>query len=346
MYFPSDEYEERWRRVYDEMAARGFEAALVWSRSAGGYEKFADVYHLTNYYSNQSGQADEDAWLGVGFAAVILAGGETPELIADLPEFPADQVATDRIARSDQPNRVKVVCDAMRARGIADGRVALVGDGFLPWRYARVLQDELPGVEWVPADELVETVRRHKSPRELDCIREGGVIVTAALTKQLEAAVRGGTQADIAAAGAHELIRRGGIFHMIPVASGTGLDLEPFTNEPLTGFDVRTPAVPGDLVRTWIYGPAWQGYWLDPGRTVVVGGKPTDAQRRLITAANDVVMRLVDEIRPGRSVRSIAELGGRLRAETGTVDNATAETFPLLGHGNGLFWNARPSGSR
>ena len=170
----------------------------------------------------------------------------------------------------------------------------------------------------------------------------GREIVTAALTKQLEQAVRGGTQADIAAAGAHELMRRGGNFHMIPVASGTGAELEPFTNEPLTGFDVHTSTHPGDLVRTWIYGPAWQGYWLDPGRTVVVGRSPTTAQRDLIVTASDVVATLIAEIKPGRSVREIAALGVRLRAETGSVDNATSETFPLFGHGNGLFWE-RPT---
>ena len=74
---------------------------------------------------------------------------------------------------------------------------------------------------------------------------------------------------------------------------------------------------------------------------MVVGGKPSVGQKRLIRAANEVVMRLVDEIRPG-AVRDIAALGTRLRAETGTVDNATSETFPLLGHGNGLFWE-RPT---
>jgi Xaa-Pro dipeptidase len=342
LYFPPEEYEDRWRRVSDEMAAQGFDIALVWSRSGGGYEKFGDVFYLTHYYSNQSGQADEDAWLGVGFAALILERGRTPELIADLTEFPLEQVATDRVVRSAEPNRVRLVAQAMRRRGLTDARVALVGDGFLPWSYARILQEELPGIGWVPADELVAAVRRQKSPRELDCFREGGEIVTAALTKQLEAAVRGGTQADVAAAGAHELLRRGGNFHMIPVASGTGRDLEPFTNEPLTAFDVGIRVRPGDLVRTWIYGPVWQGYWLDPGRTVVSGGRPSAAQLQLITAANDVVMRLIDEIRPGRSVREIAQIGGRLRAETGTVDDATAETFPLLGHGNGLFWE-RPT---
>ncbi|MEX1045940.1 MAG: aminopeptidase P family N-terminal domain-containing protein [Actinomycetota bacterium] len=203
LYFPQDEYEDRWRRVYGEMSAQGFEAALVWSRSAGGYEKFADVFFLTHYYSNQSGQADEDAWLGVGFAAVILAGSEPPQLIADLPTFPEEQVATDRIVRSNEPNRVLLVAQAMRDRGLAKGRVALVGDGFLPWRYARILQEELPGVEWIPADELVEAVRRPKSPRELDCIREGGEIVTAAMTKQLEARQRTvlGTPEDLAGSG-------------------------------------------------------------------------------------------------------------------------------------------------
>jgi hypothetical protein len=143
-YFPPEEYEDRWRRLGEEMRRQGFRAALVWSRSAGGYEKFADVFYLTHYYSNQSGQADEDAWLGVGFAAAIVTPDEAPELIADLPAFPEDAVATDRIVRSEEPNRVQLVCDAMRARGLDEGPVALVGDHFLPWRYARVPAGRAP----------------------------------------------------------------------------------------------------------------------------------------------------------------------------------------------------------
>jgi hypothetical protein len=126
LYFPPEEYEARWDRVSNEMARQG-DVALVWSRSAGGHERFGDVFYLTHYYSNQSGQADEDAWLGVGFAALILEVGQTPKLIADLPEFPQDQVATDRIVRSDEPDRVRLVTEALRARGLTDGRIALVG---------------------------------------------------------------------------------------------------------------------------------------------------------------------------------------------------------------------------
>ena len=63
---------------------------------------------------------------------------------------------------------------------------------------------------------------------------------------------------------------------------------------------------------------------------------------QLISSANDLVTRLIEEIRPGGSVREVAALGAQLRADAGTVDSATSETFPLLGHGNGLFWE-RPT---
>lgn len=338
MYFPPDEYHERWIRTYASLAATGLEAAVVWSRSAGTHEKFADVFYLTNYYSNQSGHSDDDARIGIGYSAVILHRNRTPVLVADLPEFPRDGVATDAIFENGQPSTIAKVAAALRAGGIARGRVAAVGEHFFPAKYLRLLRDELPGIEWVWIDDLVERVRRRKSPRELECFREGGAIVSAALTRQLEAAVRGGTQAEIAAAGASELIRRGGGIHMIPVASGTGAALGPFTNSPLTGYDPAIVARPGDLVRTWIYGPVWQGYWLDPGRTVVVGGRPTEVQRRLIAAANEVVTRLIGEIRPGLPVRELARRGRELRDATGTVEDPTSGTFPLLGHGNGLFW--------
>jgi hypothetical protein len=66
------------------------------------------LYELTPWISPAS--------LGVGFAALILEIGQTPELIADLPDLPRREVATDRIARSDEPNRVRLVTEAPGAR--------------------------------------------------------------------------------------------------------------------------------------------------------------------------------------------------------------------------------------
>ena len=56
MYFPRDEYEARWRNVDAGLQRRGLQAAVVWGRSGGGYERCGDVLYLTNYYGTHSGQ--------------------------------------------------------------------------------------------------------------------------------------------------------------------------------------------------------------------------------------------------------------------------------------------------
>ena len=53
---------------------------MVFSRSAGTYDRCADVLYLVNYYGNHSGQAIRTV---SGFSAVIMRAGQEPELIAD-----------------------------------------------------------------------------------------------------------------------------------------------------------------------------------------------------------------------------------------------------------------------
>lgn len=335
MYFPQEEYQERWRRVYDEMRARGFDTAVVWGRSAGTYERSGNVLYLTNYYSSQSGHEEDTlTWMGVAFAAVILSAGRTPVLVGDMPDPEPGQLAVDGVVW--QPNVILAVANTIRGLGI-EGPVALVGYDFLPAKYYHVLQQALPGVEWVPADDLLASIRRAKSQRELDCYREGGEKATAALTALMETAVKGSvTQADAAARGAAELISRGGFPHMIPVSSGSGIYR--FTGDPLTGSSSEIALRDGDMVRAWVYGPAWQGYWLDPGRTAVVGGRPTARQKELIEHGTAIIDRLIKEISPGRKVADIVRLGMQMRAATGTEDDQPGKMWPLYGHGVGLFW--------
>ena len=57
LYFSQDEYERRWKAVYDSMAEKGYETAVIWGKTAGNYERHGDLLYLTNYYSNQSGHS-------------------------------------------------------------------------------------------------------------------------------------------------------------------------------------------------------------------------------------------------------------------------------------------------
>jgi Xaa-Pro dipeptidase len=336
LYFPQEEYEERWRRLYDAMDQQGFDAALIWGRSGGTFERYSDILYLTNYYSSQSGhEYDSEDWMGVSFSAALFANRDLPELIVDEPDFPPELLPLPEQRVTWEKHLIRGAADAVRRRGLR--RLALVGTDFLPMKYARVLESELPGVEFVEADELVRELRKHKSPRELDCYREVGEKVTAALDELMKVVVKGNaTQADAAAAGTAELMRRGGIPHMVPVSSGPTMFRH--CGDPLLGFSPDVRMEEGDVVRVWIYGPAWQGYWSDPGRTAVVGGNPNPRQRELIESANNIVMRLMDEIRPGRKMIDVIRLGNKLREETGTEDDQPGKMWPIYGHGVGLFW--------
>ncbi len=329
MYFPQEEYEERWRAVYAVMKARGYDTAVVWGRSGGTYERCGDVLYLTNFYSTVSGQGQDRSH---AFSAVLLTGGEIPELHVGEPDTPLDLLATKRVEWDFDP--IRSVASALKREKV-EGGVALVGSDFLPVKYARRLEEYTPGISWVPEDDLVGSVRRIKSPRELDCFRRAGETVTAGLNALMEGLVQGKAEAEAAAAAAFEVIRRGGNLHMIPCNHGNRMHY--WCRYPLTGYSQDAPK-PGDLVRGWVYGPMFEGYWLDPGRTAVAGRRPTKEQHGLIERTARIVEGLVDGIRPGVTVGEIVQLGDRMIEEAGGEKDQAAKMFPIYGHGVGLFF--------
>ena len=332
-YFPKEEYEARWRRTDDAMRREGLEVAVVWGRSGGTYCRSGDVFYLVNYYGNGSGQGlDTPLTNARAFAAVILRRGQTPELQSDEPWPRMDLIATDRVAWSRDV--IKAVADSLKASG-TKGRVAIVGTDLLPMKYWRQLEAATPGIEWQPADDLVRSVRRLKSKRELDAFREGGRIVTRALDRLMEGLIAGKPESEAAAEAAREVIRAGGAVHMIPVSHGELIGY--FVRKPLPGYSTEAPK-PGELVRGWVYGPIFEGYYLDPGRTAVCGRRPSNSQRDLVEACAGVVDKIVAAIRPGAEIMALADLGDRLMAEVGAEKDQAAEKFPLYGHGLGLFF--------
>ena len=109
------------------------------------------------------------------------------------------------------------------------------------------------------------------------------------------------------------------------------------SRNPLSGYSADRPK-PGDLVRGWVYGPIFQGYWLDPGRTAVCGGKPTNAQKEVVEGCAHIVEEIAKVVRPGVSTHEVARLGDRLTAEVGGGKYRGSDKFPVYGHGIGLSW--------
>jgi Xaa-Pro dipeptidase len=328
LYFPMEEYEVRWARVDAAMEAKGYDAAVVWSRSGGTYDRCGDVLYLTNYVSTESGQEpDNKTRKASAFSAVLLVRGEPPRLIADEPP-PEDAIATDNWEWSY--DTVSKVAELLKPYG--NRSVALAGSDILPMKYGQQMFGACPNLTM--DDMLIHEVRMRKSPREVEAMRIGGEIAARALTILMEALRRGEKEADAAALAAAEVMRSGGAVHFIPVSHGD--TIEQFCRNHLTGYSQDAPQ-DGDLVRAWVYGPMWQGYWMDPGRTTVVG-TPDPGKKKLIEDCAGIVDAIIAGIRPGVMVSEMTALGRAKTIAAGGGDDAASMKWPIFGHGLGLFW--------
>jgi len=331
-YFPISEYEDRWTKVQAAMKVKGYDVALVWGKTSGVYERAGDMIYLANFFSTHSGQEpDTVLWNARGFSCVVMQTGKEPELHTDEAEVRPDIVSIKNA--NGTYDVIKSVANSLKGRNIR-GRVAFVGTDFVPVKYARQLEAYTPGIEYAPEDDLVRDVRRIKSKREIKCFREGGEIVTKGLTALMKAMLSGKTEAQAAAAAAKIVIEAGGTWHRIPVSSGKNARY--LESNPLVGYSTK-PARQGEMFHGWIYGPIWQGYWLDPGRTAV-RGKPSREQKRMMETQVDMMVKMMAMIKPGVRFKDVALWGDKFTAESGYGSEALKTNWPYYGHSNGCMW--------
>ncbi len=337
MRFPKEEYQQRWRRLDEKLAASGYEAVVIWQRSGGSYDRAGNVYYYTGYASQASGQEGSalDGSIGASFAAMLFRRGCEPELhVAEkLSTVDRRYLAVDEI-HDDLFAGTQALAARLEALGV-EGRVAYVGDDFVPGAMLRELAEATPAIEWCAEDELLFRLLGHKSERELALYREAGEIATRALTAFVQALIRGERQCDAAAEAASILIRAGGGSHRLGCNTGPPME-HSMWDKPLYGYSTRA-AEPGEMLRAWIYGPLLEGYWMDPGRTAVCGNRPDAAQRALIENSVEITRGIMAAVRPGSTPREAGIVGDELAAKYGYEDSG-AGIWDLYGHGLGMFW--------
>jgi Xaa-Pro aminopeptidase len=331
-FFGRDEYEARWAEVAQAMDAKGYENLLVWQRGAGTFDRLGDVYWLTNFVMNGSGQdpASEEFGAPYTFCAVLIRRRQEPELHVGLPAEDLDlsRVACGKVI-SHPDNLMTGLADYLRKVGV-EGRVALVGDDVLPGMYDRLLRRLTPQIIWHADETLLLDPQSIKSARELEAYRTAGDMVTRALTAACESLLTGHSSAEAAAAAAAILMRAGGGFHRIDIHHGATTEHRVVSMD-LYGYHTTPPAA-ADLVRAWIMGPIFEGYWMDPGRSLICGNNPTSGQRALLEGAVEVVDTLVEAMRPGVTPRQLGIIGGAIARKHGYFDHPQLKV-PLLGHG-------------
>jgi Xaa-Pro dipeptidase len=334
MFFSREEYQVRWDKVTKAMAARGYDNLLIWQRGAGTFDRLGDVFWLTNFTMNGTGQdpASEESGAPYTFCAVLMRRGRAPELHVGLQTNDLDlsRVVCGEVV-SHPENLLTGLAGYLSAQRI-EGRVALVGDDVLPGIYDRLLRRHTPQIEWHSDETFLLGPQSVKSARELEAYRTAGDLVTRALTAACESLLKGRSSAVGAAQAAAILLRGGGGFHRIDIHHGPGTERRVLSMD-FYGYHT-TPPMHGDLVRAWIFGPIFEGYWLDPGRSLICGNQPTGDQRALLEGAVEVVSTLAGAMRPGVTPRQLGTLGATIARKHGYFDHPQLKV-PLLGHGLG-----------
>jgi Xaa-Pro aminopeptidase len=305
-----EEFEERRQALRRRLQARRLPGALIFGRGGGGYDRHGDLLYLTNHYPAMPYLPDRlPAWAMKGHAVLLMKvdGGEV--LGVDNPDFVLDEVAVARVEIGN--DIVDLAARLARAAGLT-GRVGVIGWDALPATSADRLRAALPDLALIDSGVELEALRLVKSPAELDLVRRAATTAVAAMRRIVGAVSAGATEADVVAAGAAEVVRRGARIQYAAVASGAFSPL--YVRRPVTGYDAHRPLAVGDLLHVDLL-LTQDGYYADFQRSLVVGGDGPDAALALIGEAQRGVETAIANIRPGALAEDVARAGEAYKAE-------------------------------
>jgi Xaa-Pro aminopeptidase len=336
-----DEFRARQDRVRTRAAEQGFDGVVVWSRGGAFMDMSADVLYLTNHYSQQPYMGDDAGIGGARSHGVCVLPVDGPaSVVVDVPWWRRDLVVADDVLPSIHVQRT--AAEAVRRAGLERGRLALVGASYMTAAAYLGFVEALPDAQIVRADRLVEDVRIHKSPAEIELIRHACALGNQTLKALIDAVVEGATEAEAVAEASHTLISGGGVLYDAACASGPWA--HGYTHARLPSADSTRPFERGDMFHVDCYG-SYGGYFFDFARSRVVGDDPTPQQLGLLEAVIECVETVCAAIRPGITAGDAYAVADDWMGQSEVIASIPEETpemegFPAVGHGLGMMWEA------
>ena len=295
-----EEFQSRQAQVRAALAAGGFNGLLAWGRGGSTYDHFADVFYLCNFYPQQPFIPDRvGQWRAQGHAALVVPLEGPVTLIADSLEFQESPPIAEKCeAAADVISSVATAINET----VPPGNIALGGAEALVSRWHFDLSIRLKHHTLVESEDLTATLRRKKSPLELQMLRNAARLGSHAITGGLEEGMPGATECEIAAAAISTIVRGGGVLHGLGLSSGPWAHT--FAPSTPAAYTMR-PLNAGDMLRIDVYG-SLDGYMFDLARTRIVGAPPTSEQQEMIRAVQTAVRAGIEILRPGQTLGSVA----------------------------------------
>jgi Xaa-Pro dipeptidase len=243
--------------------------------------------------------------------------GSAKQLAAD------DQRIVDlTISRPTHGGPVEALVEALRARGLTEGRLGVDETGLLPAMWEQ-FKTALPKAQITPAASLFQVIRMVKTEEELRRMARSAAITEEAMGYAWGDLRDGITELELATRFRTKVTELGAdpAFWIISVGRRTA-----HTHNRQANVALRR----GELVK-FDMGCRYEWYWSDVGRTKVLG-EATDKQRRLYEILCGGVKAATAKVRPGVRASDLFETAVQTIRDAGIPDYKRHHT----GHGIGI----------
>ena len=332
LHFNSAEYAARQASATQAVADAGLDALIMFAPEShfwiSGYDTFGFAM----------------------FQAMVLTANGDLHLLTRLPDLRQAQLTStlsdDEIHIWTEVEGAKPVQDLIRLLerlGVANGRLGFESNtaGLTDFN-GQMVRSALP--DMTDASELIRSLRRIKSPAEIEMHRKAAALSDDAMDAGLAVTHAGAFEGDILAEMQGAVFKGGGDYagNEFILGSGPGALLCRY-------YSGRRHLDPQDQI-TWEWSGAYARYHAAMMRTVVIG-EPNDWQRHMHAAAVDALHACEEAIRPGEPMGNVFDAHARVfdaaglnhaRSQAcgyamGAIYNPIWVDFPMFYHGNPLL---------
>lgn len=328
--FSLAERDRRWKAVR-ELMARQRTDVIVTPQNTG---HSTDFQANTRYLSHCGGGGDSD------IAAVFPLEGEVTAIATSAaPRWPTVQDWT-RDVREARRNYGRVIVERLKELSVERGRIGITGlgevegtrtpEGTILYGTWKKIREAFPRAELVDATPILTEIRYIKSAEEIEVLTKSMEIVELAYQAEIEAARPGVKDWEVWAATQYALMRNGS---EMPVHCNWVSGKNP--KRTLTRPSMRI-LERGDLIINEVEA-SWIGYRSQGVQPVFVQ-EADPVHQELIKVQREVFNRVMESLKPGVTVKELAELTQKSALE------AAPKTGPATGARAGLTMHGRGAG--
>jgi Xaa-Pro dipeptidase len=326
--FSLSERDRRWKIVREMM--RHHRLDVIVTPNNTGHS--TDFQANTRYLTHCGGGGDADV------AAVFPLEGEVTAIATTAQaRWPTVQDWTTDV-REARRNYGRVIVERLKELRVDRGRIGVTGlgevegtrtpEGTILYGTWKQIREAFPQAELVDATEIIAEARYVKGSEEIDALKKSMEIIEIAYRAAIEAAKPGAKDWDVWAAAQCALMRNGS---EMPVHCNWVSGKNP--KRTLTRPSMRV-LERGDLIINEIEA-SWIGYRSQGVQPVFVG-IADPIHQELIKVQREIFNRLMENLKPGATVKELAELTASLAKQTAPSSGpAAGATAQLTMHGRG-----------